>query len=266
MKPNIDLQKRFLVIATPVLASYFVAASPSQAASFAFSEGTLFTTNFSHNSVSKFTDTDSHTRVTSKGGVAVSSADANALLKSDGYNFSTSMSLGQDNNYRGLATSRSIVQGVFNVKANSLFSFNFFASLNLETSIDKHPGEKAKAAGEISFALFDLGQKRLLDKFSLTSKLLAHSNDDFISYHKKGNIVIDEIFPQSDFGNKQDFASVFLRGFVERSFSYDTSLALIAITHNEARVSAPEPATGIGLLLSGGFVSIIVKRKRPESS
>ncbi|MEO0686381.1 MAG: PEP-CTERM sorting domain-containing protein, partial [Cyanobacteria bacterium J06649_11] len=53
-----------------------------------------------------------------------------------------------------------------------------------------------------------------------------------------------------------------INGSFERTFANQTNLALIEVKQNTVLAKAPEPSTGVALLLSSSVIGFMVKRKR----
>ncbi|MFH7028996.1 MAG: PEP-CTERM sorting domain-containing protein [Heteroscytonema crispum UTEX LB 1556] len=260
--------KQFLLLVTPFLASSVLAISPSRAATFAGSEGTFELTNFSQSPSSVSAETFADTLGISKGGTVTALAQSEAFflqVPPQGFNSSLSLAFGENGNYLAQAESEATLIGIFDIKADTDFSFNFAGNLELLTSIDNPPGEKARASGDISFALFDIENNSALDFFSLAGNLTSEDDNDFIAYQKSENVTLSNLVSDSSFGGNQEFAIASADGFVKRYFTNNTSLALIEVKRNQVRVSAPEPSTVLALFFSCGVIGVALKRKRNSS-
>ncbi|MEB3282020.1 MAG: hypothetical protein VKK42_24180, partial [Lyngbya sp.] len=168
----------------PVLATLTVTSSASVAATFASSSANAFINNFSHapGSVTTLTDGDVFAFSTENGSV-IANADFDAFfakIAPFAFNSSFAQAEGSGIEYVGKAYSEAAVIGYdFFVPAGSKFTFDFVSSLELETSIEKPPGEYAIAEGNISFFLFDEVTDRLVDSFIVSGGLETAGTDDF---------------------------------------------------------------------------------------
>ncbi|MGD1910488.1 MAG: hypothetical protein ACFB2X_06445 [Rivularia sp. (in: cyanobacteria)] len=264
MKQYLRLSQKFFTLTTSVIASGLLSVSPSRAATFASSDTFLLFSDFSQSSSDTFTKTDVETIGTSGEGKVELNSDATAFIEESspvGINSSFSLASGEDKNYMGLATSISEIRGVFDIEENTLFSFNFIANLDLTGSIDYFPGENASASGEVSFELWDISQNIILDSFSVKSGLFTTNNSDFIDYNQQGNISLDNSSLNSNFGSQEELAKISFGGTLERYFDSQTTIALIAATNNQVKVSAPEPSNGLPILFCGAVIAIAIKDK-----
>jgi hypothetical protein len=268
MKQYKKIVKGILLLATPMVASSILATSPSQAATLASSSGTLNFTRFSQSPTATSTKTDIEALVIGIGsGMAAAFADAKAAFivsPPTASNSSLSLALGEGRDYLGLANSQATVIGNFNVDAGTNFSFDFLGNLTLATSIDNPPAENARAAGDISFALFDRTNKSLLDFFSVAGNLTTEGDDDFIGVQKSDNVTFTNRDTNFNFGGKQEFATASFQGSLQRYFPNQTNLTLIEVKRNRARVSVPEPSTNIAAILVAGVVSVALKRQKSQ--
>ncbi len=270
-KPYLQGVKRILQIATAAIASSVLAASPSRAATFAMSQGESFYINFSQSPFLTDSVADTETLAIAKGGSVDAFADAEAVFVVESpfaSSLSSSTALGETKDYLGLAESATVVRGVFDVEANTSFHFDFIANVNLETLIDNPPGENARASGDISFALVDTAQKRVLDVFSLLGNLNTLGDDDFIAIDKSENVTF--IAPESEynysFGGNHEFVTASVKGSLNRKVTQDTVLALVEIRRNQARVLAPEPSSILALLAPSAVISLVLTSRRKEKT
>jgi hypothetical protein len=263
MKKYLEFSKRLFLV-TPLLATVF-AVSPSRAATFASSEANFTFTNFSQRASGVSADVQSDTLTVEQGGTVKALAKPQAFFLQSplrGINSSLSIAFGENRDYLGEAKSEATLIGFFDVDENTPFSFDFAGNLKLSTSIDNPPIENARASGDIAFALFDTTNNNILDFFSLAGNLETEGNDDFISYQQSDNINLKNPVTESSFGGQQEFATAAVEGSFKYTFANKTNLSLIEVKRNQVRVTAPEPSTGIALLLSCSFVGVVRKRKR----
>jgi PEP-CTERM motif len=270
MKQYQAFSKRFLLLLTPWIATSVLAASPSQAASLALSEGALEFTRFSQSPLETVTDTDTNTIAIENDGRANASANAAAtfiVAPATASNSSLSRAFGEGINFLGLGESEATVIGSFGVDAGTPFSFDFRADLTVATSIDNPQAENARAVGDITLALVDTASNTTIDFFTLTGNLTTLGDDDFIAYQKSDNIALSNPVTTSEFGENQEFATASIQGSLQRSFTNNTNLTLIEVKRNQARVtSVPEPSTCLALLFSCGVIGVASKSRRKEKT
>lgn len=269
MKQYQGFTKRLLLLITPAIASSMLATSPSQAASFAFSKGELEFTDFSQSPSRVETETDTNTLTIAKDGMAVALANAAAtfiVAPPTASNSSLSLALGEGKNYLGLAESEAEVIGIFDVDAGTPFSFKFTADSILETKTDNPGLEKARAAGEINWALLDTTSKSVLDFFSVTGHLATPGGSDFIEFKNSENVTLNNPITTSNFGGNEEFATASIQGSLQRFFTNKTTLALVEVKKNKARVTTPEPSTSLALFFSCGVIGVALKGRRKEKT
>ncbi|MEC4813242.1 MAG: hypothetical protein SAK29_08240 [Scytonema sp. PMC 1069.18] len=264
MRNYLRVAKRLVLVATPAIASSILTPLPSQAATFATSEGQAFFFNFSQNPSSVTTDTDTYTTTAAKDSFAYAEATADAhflITPAVATNPTLSLALGEGRDYLGLAESQASVIGYFNVKAGTDFSFKFSTELNLSTSIENPPAENVSAVGDISFALLDLDHDKVLDFFSLVGNLNTLGDDDFVAIEHSDSVTFIEPESESSFGGNNEFARSNVLGNLQRSFTNTTNLALVEIKRNQTRVQAPEPSSVLALLAPGAVIGTFLKRR-----
>jgi hypothetical protein len=268
MKKYLGFAKQLFLITTSLLASPVLAILPSRAATLASSEGKFTLSNFSQNALVVSSDIFSETLAIEKGGMVKALAQPEAFfLRSPllGSNSSLSLAFGENRDYLGEAISEARLIGLFDVAKNTSFSFDFAGTLNLSTSIDQPSVEKARASGDITFALFDTSKNRILDFFNLSGNLITEGDNDFIAYQKSDNVTLNNPVIESKFGGKQESARATVAGTFKSTFEKQTNLALIEVKRNRVRVSTPEPSTYFALVLSSGVIGVALKRKRQLS-
>ncbi len=267
MNKNLRLIQNFFLIAAPILASSVLSISPSKAATFGLSNSEVRFTNFSQIPLRVDTFADFDTSTVSKGGEVGATANAEAefdflTIPPFATNSNLSFAFGENQDYLGLAESESEIRGEFDIKADTNFSFDFLALLNLETSIDNPPTENARASGDISFLLFDIENETVLDSFSLIGNLVTEGDNDFVALQKSDSINVAQKIAQPNFGGKEESLIAFVEGSVNRYFTDDTNLALIEVKRNRVKVTAPEPSINLALLVSSGVITLAWKRRR----
>ncbi|MBW4565249.1 MAG: hypothetical protein KME32_30025 [Mojavia pulchra JT2-VF2] len=266
MRQYLGFKKRCLLVYTSLLASTVLVTSPSKAATFASSGGNVLFTNFSQSPVGILTNTDVDTVTVGQDSSVVAKAEATASFIKENPtladNFSFSEATGNGQNYFGLATSEAIIAGSFVIEENSFFSFDFIASLSLSASADNSETENASASGNIFFTLIDISNNSILAYFDLTGNLSVKGDNDFLKSQKTDNVTLN--FSVIDFTESPKSGFAFFEGSVQRYFSNKTTVNLIEVKKNQARVSVPEYSSGVTLLISCGLISILVRRQRQK--
>lgn len=266
MKKYSKLLKKFLLLTTPVIASSVLFSTASQAATFAYSDGNVAFTDFSQSPSNVVTDrsTETLTLDVDGGGTVGAIAEAQAYFLIEpavAVNSSLSAAFGQNQDYLGVAESEASVIGNFDVDANTNFSFDFFSNLELATSIDDSPKEKARVSGDISFALIDRESNDVLDFFNVVGNITTQGDNDFVAFQKSDNVTINQKFGAPGFGGLQEFLTVSIEGSLQRFFTNETSFSLVELKRNRARVTAPEPSSTLAFLLCSGFIGVALKRR-----
>ncbi|WP_414586312.1 hypothetical protein [Scytonema sp. PCC 10023] len=272
MKQYQAFTKRFLLLLTPWIASSVLAASPSQAATLALSEGVVEFTRFSQSPSTVDTNVDTNTVINNDLVNALANAEATFILAPPtAFNSSFNIALGKGTNYLGQAESEATVIGNFDVDAGTPFSFDFTAGLNVATSIDNPPPigvrEDATASGDISFVLLDTANDSVLDFFSLVGNVTSEDDSDFIGFQKSENVTLSNPIKTSDFKGNEESATAFVQGSLQRSFAKKTNLTLIEVKRNNAIVTArtPEPSSILALLSCCGVIGVVLKSRRKET-
>lgn len=265
MNKYLRLLNKIVLFTTPILASSVLLSSPSKAATFAGSNGSLLFTEFSQSPSNVANQTNTETLAIGEGGMvkAIAQADAIFLIEpATASNSSLSIAFGENRDYLGIAESQASVIGKFDIEANTDFSFNFLADFNLATSIDNPPQENARASGDISFALIDTQSNDVLEFFSLAGNITTEGDNDFVGFQKSNNVILNETDNEASFGGLEEFLTVSVEGTLERYFTNETTLALIEMKQNRVQVTASEPSSNLALFLASGVIAIIVNRRR----
>ncbi|WP_414549679.1 hypothetical protein [Anabaena sp. CCY 0017] len=267
IKQYLQLPKNLLLLFTPLLASAFLATAPSLAATLAISNSQLDFTNFSQSPTDIFVNTEVDGMVLNKGGNVFVESDPKAFFGTtplEASSITSSLGWGENQSYLGFAESEATIKGLFNIKKNSSFSFNFGSNLTLFTSVDNFEIESAKASGKIFFALFDIINNILLTSFSLTGDLTTKANNDLIKYEAIGHVTLREnSFVNSVLGAKEELSIASFNGSIEHFFTYETTLTLIGFNQSQVQVKATvdEPSSRFALILSCALISVALKRK-----
>ncbi len=274
---NRYLGKPSWLLMASVTSGVLAIATPSQAASFAFSES-LLEVVFGQEFTGSEADTDADTFAIADDGDVSVDAFADATIFNDASGLSTclfglgapgacnvalSEAIGDDgNNYFGIGESTAEVIGDFFVASGNNFSFDFIASLLLETNIDRPDVESAQATGEVSFAIFGSSQAEslsLLDTFTLAGQLSTLSEDDSLTEPQTSNTFAFNTFINTSFGGQNEFVDALAEGSYSRTFDSDTYLQLVEVKTSSACVtttdsgqncnqSIPEPTSLLALI------------------
>ncbi len=241
--------------------------TPSQSATFASSQGELNLTTFSEPFSIIEQQNHGDTSPVAKGGIVeAQNIHASIHITDQPLSASTSalsQAFGNTKGYSGTAKTQAKIIGNFDVDAGKVFSFEFSATLDLQTRIAAPKVEKAKASGDISFKLFDTTdipqqnlpdflvsllsddtnnkiQKSSLDFFSMTGNLNTPGNNDSITKEKSHNVTIINEDKQFTVGGTQELAKSSVKGSLKRSFVKKTNLTLIALRRSQAIVTSSE--------------------------
>jgi hypothetical protein len=267
MKQYLKLKQNFLLLATYLLASTVLGISPSRAATLASSEGYLEFTNFSHFAESVSTNAITNTLSIGQGSSVFTQADATSLFFNDpaeGSNETSTLAIGENQNYFGIAESLAEVVGIFNVGAGETFSFDFLGYLALAIAVDDPVGETASASGDILFALLDItnDELTLLDTFLLAGNLTTQGDNNFITTLFNDDESLDIL----DIDSQGTAITASAGGSVQRYFSDPARLSLVGINRNQAVVAVPEPSNYLAtLFIFGLMVFVVIKRRRAKN-
>ncbi|MEB3282066.1 MAG: hypothetical protein VKK42_24415 [Lyngbya sp.] len=249
-------------------ATLTVTSSPSEAATFASSSAQVSINNFSQAPARVATLTDGKISIFSTDGSANAIAEFDAffsLTNPFAFNSSFAEAEGDGIEYRAKAYSEAAVIGYdFFIPAGSTFSFDFVSSLELETSIERPPGENAIAEVDISFWVYEEATDNLLDSFIVSGRLEAVDSDDFLVVDASHNFNFSLDDSEQKFGGNQEFITGEYVGNFSRYFSEDTSLRLMEVKTNYVLVKAPEPSSFVALFVFGGVMGVAL-RKRKQS-
>ncbi|KAB8320456.1 hypothetical protein SD81_002335 [Tolypothrix campylonemoides VB511288] len=270
--------KRFSLLLTPLVATSVLFTSPSQAATFAFSEGELLLEKFSGVLSGEFGVDNSAENVALTNGsddsVNLNNNPINQTSLQEVFTFGQSTANGKGRNYFGLAGTDATIVGNFDIEANQTFAFDFSSFLNQETKIDTPIAENAQASSDVAFYLFDTSDipvdglsnliNNLLDNpssinrnpfafFSLAGNL-STLGEDSINQNGQG-ITLSNDFSNITSNGNEEFATASFAGSFQRYFNNPANVTLIATRRSQARVTAPEPSTSLALLL---FLALLV--------
>ncbi|MBW4511879.1 MAG: hypothetical protein KME64_36065 [Scytonematopsis contorta HA4267-MV1] len=269
MKQQLELSKCCLLFGTSLLASCMFAISPSRAATFAFSEGSLTFTGFSKNPSGTSTDFNEFVRAISKDGsvIATANGDVNfTVVPPQASSISSSSASGNNGDYLGQAKSDTTLLGSFLVEENQVFSFDFETLFNLKTSIDNSAKESANTFGDTFWQLVDTSDNSVLEFFSITGNLATEGDNDFLDIQSSNNIVFNSLSQDIASGGKKESAVAVVKGSLRHSFTKQTRLSLIGINTNRTEVKVPESSNAMIFLLSSGILGILIKRKQEDKA
>jgi hypothetical protein len=265
MKQRLEFIKCCLLFGTSLLAGSVFAISPTRAATFASSEGSLAFTGFSKNPSGTFTDFNESVRAISKDDSVVAKTNGNAnftVIPPQASSISSSSASGQNGNYLGQAQSDTNLLGSFLVEENQIFSFDFETLFNLKTSIDDSAKESVNTFGKTFWQLIDTSDNSVLEFFSITGNLVTEGDNDFLDIQSSNNIVFNSLSRDIISGGKKESAVAGVKGSLRRSFTKQTRLSLIGISTNRAEVKVRESSNSMIFLLSSGILGILIKRKQ----
>ncbi|MDF5733087.1 MAG: hypothetical protein PUP92_35145 [Rhizonema sp. PD38] len=269
MKKYSSLIWSYQLFFLPLISSSVLVTTPSQAVTFARSEGEFNLTNISEKPLGTRTITDTNTITIAKDGVVNAFAQAQATFQThpaQASNLSLSKALGKGRDYLGNAQSQAVVIANFAVDANKSFSFDFTSNFNLQTSVDNPPTENARATGEEYFTLIDTDNNSSLDFFNIRGNLNTLTDDDFIASQNSNNVTLNKLLSTSNFGGLQQQATANVQGSLQRFFANKTNIALVEVKRNQATVQAPESTTNLALLWFCSVISFATWAKRKVSS
>ncbi|NMG21605.1 hypothetical protein DP116_19985 [Brasilonema bromeliae SPC951] len=285
MKQYLRFAKRFGLLFTPLVATSVLFTSPSQAATFAFSDGELSLTDFNGILSTEFnSDNNGETKGITLGKndfVNLQNIPTVETSNSPPKAFTDVVSSvsGEGRNYTGFVKSDSEIVGNFDIGAGKTFSFNFSSFLNLGTQIDASPVENAQAKGDIAFYLYDTSnipeqtlpdlitglldnpnsiKKTPLSFFSLAGNINTLGND-FLINKNSSDITLSESYKEVDLEGNEEKTLAEFRGYFQRYFEKQANITLIATRRSQARVTAPEPSTSLALVLFFGLLAIANK-------
>ncbi|MBW4542536.1 MAG: hypothetical protein KME43_25905 [Myxacorys chilensis ATA2-1-KO14] len=259
MKLKFRIRQSWLLVTAP-FAAIAIAASPTNAASLAFSKAQTILAG----ELSSPTSTEPF------------AAEAKA----------NSSAAGNGTDFQNLARSAASTENLFlsaSQTAPIRFGFDFFALLALGTAIDNPSLELARATGAISLALYDVtdGVETLLDSLNITvlGNLNTPGSGDRLKIRSTGdNLTLLPNLTDTRIGGRQEFAVAEVGGTYSRTFDRPTSLRLVQRVETKACVQAPqglgscgravpEPSNTVALLMfvatTGGMVWF--RSRKPRS-
>lgn len=268
MKIKYDVGMTGFLLTTPVVTGLCVAisASSTYAATFALSQAQVEIAPISHSAFVWETATQTNTFVASQEGKVAAIASATAVAMNSNqqefaFNETQSIASGEGYNYLGVAQSSAAILGLFSVKKDETFAFNFGATLDLVTSIDDPSIEDAHAWGKISFNIINACTGLLLDSFSLFGNLGAKGVGSY-GLNTFGSSFSGLMEVSQKFGGSQPNFGVGIDGFYSRVFDENTNIALMEDKENIAAVAAvPEPSTVLGSAVFMGLLNLVRKTK-----
>lgn len=287
-KPWRWAQKWLLVVPTAIVGSLLTNSLPSNAATFAFSQADFQVNNVSSSINDIELINQGNVSGQTNGGIFGGQNNASNQYTTSPLEINSSafsLAFGDNRDYAGTVQAQAQILGNFEVDAGQLFSFDFSASLGLETDIDDPLAEKANALGEILFYLFDttnVSQNEIfdsfanvlannsnlkynpLDTFRLHGSLNTLGLPDFIDYQRSENIFFSNENKQFDFDGTEESASALVRGSLRRSFANKSNVTLLAMRRTQSAVQVPESSLliALALLLLAMIVEVVPKGGR----
>ena len=278
--------KQFSVYLTTLIAGSTVVALPTQAATFALSEGIVaIEIEQTPSEIEVDTDTKTTAFSGSDSSIAIAEANADANFSSEpssdiscafgslitptdcdssasqAGNLSSSLAQGAGDNYFGLAQSEAQVIGNFFLDANKAFSFDFLTSLYLETASDNLNSERARAWGEVSFELYDSSNEALIDSFSISGQLNTLGGNDFLTISPKSEFITFENTVETDFEGNEEFARAVVEGTYSRAFDSAMQIMLLETKNNKVKVQTTPESSGQFAILVFGLAGIVLTKK-----
>ncbi|MGV0024081.1 hypothetical protein [Phormidesmis priestleyi] len=235
MKLQSVLTQKLLLLLTAIVAGSTMAISPAEAASFARARAAL---------------------------------DIQGLLSDS----TESTVKGDSDRYFTTAQANPIT--TLSITPTTDFTFDFTASLNLQTLVDNPDLENASTAGEVAFSLFDTNSRQILDTFSIFGFLNTLGADFLSSPDSSGFVQITSLDRKTDFSPTQnsESASTIVRGFYSRRFEKAVALTLVAGEFSRACAQAPkapnpcvqvpESSNTFALLFLGSSVGVVARFRR----
>ena len=268
---TLERRTQVLLILAPWVAVGAIAASPTLAATFARSEGMVQFANFNHHpySTDLFAGTNSLALIKADAAVASMSYASVSLFNHPYYApfgdlFSSSLTLGLGQDYRGLSQSHAQLMGHFLIEQPDYFSFDFGGFLNIST-FGEFP-KFSQASGIMAFALLETNQQsqiNLLDYFTLSGQSSSVLDNNFITYHSSDRIQ-PTVTSHSVVNLNQSLAQLSFSGSLNRYFDRPTHLTLIAINAQQAQIKVPEPNLSLALVLFGLSFAVKMRHKKPR--
>ncbi|KAM3099991.1 hypothetical protein ACKFKG_02010 [Phormidesmis sp. 146-35] len=205
---------------------------------------------------------------------AASFARARAALAIEGLLSDSTESTVEGDSDRYFTTAQANPITTLSITSTTDFTFDFTASLNLQTLVDNPDLENASTAGEVAFSLFDTNSGQLLDTFSIFG-FLNTLGEDFLSSPDRSDFVqITSLERNTNFSPTQtsESASTIVRGIYSRSFEKEVALTLVAGEFSRACaqnpkapdpcVQVPESSNTVALLLLGGSIVVVGLHRR----
>lgn len=276
MKLKLGLDKRLFLFVVPLVTGSIFATSTSQGATLARSDAFVTISNFSQSPES--TSTSSDTSLIG-GHSVISQANADAIFLTEpafAFTDSSIEAFGSDQEHFSEIQSNLTVLGNFFIDATKCspqsFSFDFNTSLKLATSIDSSSREFASVATDIHLFLVDRTDSenhKILDSFTISSKLTTTGEDKSLSYQKSNNFTLKHFFSFVGIGSdiQQEHADVQALGSYSRDFNTRTRLSVIGVQNTEVAVEAqveaevPEPSSILAVFLFSSFIGTRLLRK-----
>jgi hypothetical protein len=279
MKSCLAIKKQLLLFFASIVTGSTVAALPSYAATFTFSQASVRLDNFNQiaQDVGAIFDVKGKTISRSGQGAVQAQLGFDGTFSSNPSqvfaNSSVQSSIaGTGIDYLGSAKISSKVFGNFFFATEQEFRFNFTAFLDLRNSIDSIQDEAVSSNGNISILLIDSISQKVFDSFNLSAKLntdLTEISDfDLFSFTPGKDFDLDAVERLAFSGGNEEIDITLVRGSFQVSLPENTYLTVIAVAENQSCaessreldicVKVPEPSNRFALISLLGLSGILL--------
>lgn len=203
--------------------------------------GDVIFSNYSHDPLKTWTDTEAITLVES--GETIASAKAEAFFYESDLSglFTESSGVGIEGVFEGSATSEAQIIAGFSVEAGETFSFDFLADLLLEAKeIDNPDAEYNQAHLNIGFLLLDtsdINNLKVLDYADIWGNLISSEQIGEFEVEFSSNFTLDANNQSIDINGNNDIDYIIntTTGTYQRTFSNDTNLTLLKVNQSNVQ-------------------------------
>jgi hypothetical protein len=272
MKIGLTNKTKLLLVLTSTFAGA-IATTPSNAATFTFSQASLAIDNFNQKPQDVKTDFDVDGKTISQKskGKVFAQLDPSGTFSDDGSlvfaNANAQSAInGTGSNYLGYGNITSQAIGTFFFETTQEFKFDFSLSLNLSNAIALTPEEAVSSNGRISFSLVNSFTQEVYDSFDISAYLATDLTDsfdsDFFSFDPGENFAITTFSQNPLLGGANESYQAAITGSFAAIFPENTQVTLIAEAKNKTCsessqelntcVKVPEPSNQLSLLLGLG--------------
>jgi hypothetical protein len=274
MKLSSKLTKKFLSVFTPILTASL--ATPSYAANFS-AESFLSSFGFSQEAteITTFINTNAIAESGLDSFIEANAAADSIVLNNSGFDLECSNTefifrfvspaacsntfsqvATEGNNVDARADSEAEFIATFLIYPETIFSFDFVASLNLEAEATELTEKAFNTSGEIALDIYDLDTNTLIDSFTLFANINPQSNNDVLLTDG----TIEPLFTDFDsfFGGDNEFADAFVDGTYSRFFGQTTNIAIVG-SNRTSITPVPEASQTFAVLFFLGLVAAKTK-------